>query len=152
MSGKAIPDDQHIVRCVPYSKLRRDEDGNVVGFTFSAFTLRPNETYLSATWAEHARPVGTHDEQVTAAVHAMRNSDFTPGPRAGFAIGIVGDIKAATKLKLPRAASILHEPDGGNESHAALRGWPPGQSDVTGLFELLAAEVWSPRVMNADIP
>jgi hypothetical protein len=41
-----------MVRYVPWSRLRKVEDDNVLGVLGGAFKLRTNEDYLSATWAE----------------------------------------------------------------------------------------------------
>jgi hypothetical protein len=47
-----LPDDHHVVRYVPWARLRKDEHENVIGVLGAAFRLRDGEQYLSATWAE----------------------------------------------------------------------------------------------------
>ena len=38
---------------MPPARLRRDEDGNVLGILAEAFAHRNNEDYLSVNWLEH---------------------------------------------------------------------------------------------------
>ncbi len=54
MASKYLPDDNHVVRYVPFSKLATDEEtGEILGFLYTAFEAREDEEYLSATWVEH---------------------------------------------------------------------------------------------------
>ncbi|MGT2502529.1 hypothetical protein ACVOMS_20245 [Bradyrhizobium guangxiense] len=47
-----LPETDHCVRYVPWARLRKDEEDNVIGILGAAFRLRDEEDYLSATWAE----------------------------------------------------------------------------------------------------
>lgn len=49
-----LPDEHHVMRYVPWGRLRRDgdDDSIVLGFLPQAFQLRPDEEYLSVTWVE----------------------------------------------------------------------------------------------------
>jgi hypothetical protein len=67
-----LPDDHRVVRYVPWSRLRRDEDDNVIGVLGVAFKLRDGEEYLSATWAEFFRLAPP--DNVTAAIKEIRAS------------------------------------------------------------------------------
>ncbi|NKJ34089.1 hypothetical protein [Rhizobium sp. SG570] len=139
MASNYLRDDERIVRFVPWSKLRRDEDDNVIGVLPQAFELRADEDYLSATWCEYYN--GTDSEQLRCAIEAIRNSDLTVGPKARFAVGVVGEIRAI--VEAPQAAKklrIIHEPEDDNPAHAAVRHWP--REDL-GVLELLASSVWS---------
>jgi hypothetical protein len=51
--GKNLPDEDHVVRYVPWGRLRRDEDENVLGFLPQAFQLRQEEDYLSVNWLQY---------------------------------------------------------------------------------------------------
>jgi hypothetical protein len=136
------------VRYVPWARLRKDEDENVLGVLGAAFRLRQDEEYLSATWAEHF--AGNHQECVAAAVRAVRASDMKPTPRSGFAVGNVGRIKdvcLADKDKYN--IRVIHEPEDDNVGHTALRRWP---KDNEPLLELLAEDAWGEFVLNRDIP
>jgi hypothetical protein len=67
--GQKLPPDHHVVRYVPWSKLRRDENDNVLGVLGEAFRRRDEEKALSATWLEYFS--GDRDAQVTGAVQTV---------------------------------------------------------------------------------
>jgi hypothetical protein len=143
-----LPDDHHVVRYVPWSRLRKDEDDNVIGVLGAAFRLRDEEEYLSATWAEFFQ--GNHSESVAAAVRAIRASQVEVQSKSGFAIGNVRCVKDACLAdKNKHKIRIIHEPEDDNKAHTALRGWP---HDNDPLLELLAEDMWSVTVLNKDIP
>jgi len=48
-----LPDEDHVMRFVPWGRLRKDEDDNVLGFLGDAFKLKPNEDHLSVNWLEY---------------------------------------------------------------------------------------------------
>jgi len=143
-----LPLDDHIVRYVPWARLRKDEDENVVGVLGAAFRLRDNEEFLSATWAEFCKGK-THDECVSAAVKAIRASKVEVKPRSGFAIGRVRKIKdvcfAESRLYKIR---VIHEREDDNEAHVAVRRWPKDNDD---LLELIAEEAWNIILLNKDV-
>jgi len=145
MKGQRLPAKDHVVRYVPFSRLRRDENDNVLGVLGLAFKLRDQEPYLSATWLEYFP--GGRAEQVKAAVWAIRASELRPGGKSGFAIGNVGAILrvcADRKHKI----RIVHEPEDDNKAHVAVRRMPRDDAD---LLEILAAETWAELVLNRDI-
>lgn len=146
MKGRSFPPDDHVVRVVPFKKLRTDENGKVLGVTHLAFELRPDEDGLSVTWLEYF--AGDRSEMLTAAVQALRASEFKPSPKSGFAIGQVGAIKA-TCLEYSAKIRIIHAPTGDNKAHAEVRQLP---RDNVALLEALAATSWSELIMNAAIP
>lgn len=147
MAIKYIPPEDHLVRYVPWSKLRKDENDNVVGILGAAFKLRETEDYLSATWLEFF--AGTRSDSIRAAVHTIRNSDIDVRPRSGFAIGNVSRIEAVC-LADPRKYKIrfVHEEEPDNKAHVALRGWP---RDNDALLERLAEEAWAEVVLNRNV-
>lgn len=151
MSGRTVPDSDHLVRYVQWARLRKDENDVVLGVLGAAFSLRPGEPYLSATWAEHSNPRGSPAEQINAAIRIIRG-DMKVSPKSGFAIGQVAAIKEATKSALGRAVSVVHEPEPSNQSHVALKGWPNSDSErIASLFETLATEAWADLVLNKDV-
>src|SRR4051794_14954963 len=90
--GKNLPDEDHVIRYVPWGRLRKDEDENVVGFLPQAFELRDGESYLSVNWLEFH--TGDREAQIRLSVWAMRDSFEKPlGGKSAFAIGQVGKIK-----------------------------------------------------------
>lgn len=136
----------HVIRYVPWARLRKDEDDNVLGVLSAAFRLRDEETFLSATWAEHFD--GAHDEQVEAGIRAIRGSKLKVKPKSGFAVGRVAEIDGACR-GYGHKVRFLHEREDDNEAHAALRRWP---REAEELFELLAEEAWCRTIRNADVP
>jgi len=142
-----IPGDDHVVRYVPWARLRKDEDDNVVGVLGAAFRLRDDEQYLSAVWLEYFRD--TRDANIVKAVNALRKSNIDVRPRSGFAIGNVQKIKDVCLADQKRyKIRVLHEPEDDNAAHAALRLWP---RDNDALLELLAEDTWSELVLNKDV-
>ena len=143
-----LPAEDHVVRYVSWSRLRKDEDDNVIGVLGAAFRLRKEEEYLSATWAEFFN--GGHDERIAAAVRAVRASKLDVKTRSGFAVGKVSRIKEACLAdKAKHKIRVIHERAEDNEAHTALRGWP---QDNEPLLELLAEEAWGDFVLNEKIP
>jgi hypothetical protein len=148
MATKYLPHEHHVVRYVPWARLRKDEDDNVVGVLGGAFKLRTDEDYLSATWAEYFD--GNHDECVAAAVKVIRASKIDVKPRSGFAIGKVDDIRSicfadSRQYKI----RVIHERATDNVAHTAIRRWPRDNDD---LLELIAEEAWGNFVLNQDVP
>jgi hypothetical protein len=142
-----LPDKDHVVRYVPWARLRKDEDNNVIGLLGAAFRLREGEEYLSATWVEFFE--GEREENLGCAVRAIRASDIDVRPQSGFAVGNVALIKArclADKNRLK--IRIIHEKADDNPAHAALRLWP---RDNELLLELLAETDWAETILNKKI-
>jgi hypothetical protein len=144
-----LPPEHHIVRNVPWGKLRKADDDpeRVVGVLGQAFTMRPVENTLSTTWLEYF--AGSRQEQIHGAVRAMRASNLEIKPKSGFAIGNVGSIATVAAAHGGYKIRVLHEPADDNKAHVAVRRWP---RDDMALFEILAAEAWSELVLNKDYP
>lgn len=135
------------MRYVAPSRLRKDENNNVIGILGAAFQLREDEEGLSTTWIEYFP--GTHQQQVEDAVHILRSSIIVR-PKSGFAIGKVADILSACNLrKMPKKTKIIYMPTPNNTAHAEVRSMPYEDQE---LLDLLAAETWSELIMNANIP
>lgn len=150
-----IPDDHHIARHVPWNKLRKDHNDNVIGVLGEAFQLRPTERYLSATHLE-CFP-GTYDQQKELIVKEVRKY-FNVKPKSYFAIGKVGDIKALChkernlKLRIvsfPTNCRTLSGSPFKNKSHVSIAPLP---SEDMKLLELIASEVWNDLIANNSIP
>ena len=121
MPPTKLPPEHHIVRHASWSKLRKDENDNVIGVPGEAFKMRPVDTYLSTTSLEYF--VGDRQAQTVAAVQAMRASNLTIPKKSGFAIGQVQKIKA-TCLAQRHNIRIVHEPADDNKAHVAVRRFP----------------------------
>jgi hypothetical protein len=148
MPPTKLPPEHHVVRNVPWGKLRKDEKDpeKVIGVLGEAFKMRPLEETLSTTWLEYF--AGTRREQIVGAIRAMRASKLEIKTKSGFAIGNVDNITAAAAA-YNYSIRVLHEPEDDNKAHVAVRRWP--RDDMT-LFELLADYTWSELVLNEDIP
>ena len=148
MSPTKLPPEHHIVRNVPWNKLRKDDGDpeNVIGVLGAAFIMRPVDDTLSTTWLEYFH--GSKDMQIQSAVRAMRASKLAIKSKSGFAVGMVRDIVSVAANK-SYSIRILHEPEDDNRAHVAVRRWP--REDME-LFELLASEAWSQFVLNKDVP
>jgi hypothetical protein len=149
MPSTYLPPDHHALRYVPWARLRKDEEDNVIGVLGSAFKLRDDEDYLSATWIEFFS-APDHAARIRLAVAAVRNSEIDVRPKSGFAIGCVKAI-SDTCLADPKKVKIrvIHEEAADNAAHAALRGWP---RDNDQLLDLIAEDPWRAYVLAKDIP
>ena len=144
-----LPLEHHVVRYVPWARLRKDEEDNVIGVLGAAFRLRNDEEFLSATWAEFFQ-TASRTESVAAAIRAIRASEVKVTTRSGFAIGNVGRVKDVCLADRENyKVRIIHEPENDNKAHTALRGWP---RDNDPLLDLIAEDAWSETVLNKDIP
>lgn len=149
---KDLPDQDHVMRYVPWTKLRRDEDENVVGFLPEAFQLRLDaetcsiEEYLSVNWIEYQN--GAWVNRIRASVRAIRGARRSVGGKSAYAIGNVGKIKevcVSNGIKV----RVVHEPENNNPAHSAIRRLP---RDDLSLLAALADDVFTDIVRNADVP
>src|SRR5262245_33440033 len=91
MPNTYLPDKDHVVRYVPWARLRKDEHDNVLGVLGAAFKLRDTETYLSATWAEFFP--GSRGDCIATAIKTIRKSRIEVRPRSGFAVANVKRVR-----------------------------------------------------------
>lgn len=145
MKYQALPPNDHVVRYVPWGKLLKDENDNVIGFLGEAFRRRSNEDALSATWAEYFK--GSSQTQITSSILAIRASRSVGG-KSCFAIGGVAAISDACAQRNQKVR-IIHEPTTENKAHASVRRIP---RDDMELLEILATEAWAELVPNSSIP
>jgi hypothetical protein len=145
MKGRNLPEAHHVVRLVSYARLEKDNSGNAIGLQFSAFQRKENEEGLSVTWMEYFG--GDRKQQIASTVKAIRAS-LTVGKKSGFAIGNVGEVKAACASRKHKIR-IIHWPEDSNLAHAELRQFP--RDDQT-LLEQLATSTWSELVLDSAIP
>ena len=146
--SKYIPEDDSLVRYVPWTRLRKDgDDGDlVIGILPQAFELRPAEEYLSATWLEFF--AGDRPTRLIVAVNAIRGSDIQVKSKSGFAIGQVVRIRGGCD-GYGCSIRVIHEESPDNAAHTAVRRWPRDNAD---LFQLMADELWNELVLNKDVP
>jgi hypothetical protein len=140
-----LPDEDHVMRYVPWGRLRKDEDDNVLGFLGDAFKLKPDEDYLSVNWLEYFD--GVREAIIQASVRTFRNT-LKVGTKSSFGIGNVSKIKAVCRSNGANVR-IVYEPEDDNKPHAAIRRLP--RDDFT-LLEALAADAFVELIHNAAIP
>ncbi|WP_020161290.1 hypothetical protein [Methylobacter marinus] len=143
-----IPADNHIIRYIPWTKLRKNENGEVIGIISEAFKIRDTEKYLSATWLEYfQRPL--RKDQIIAAVEEMRASNLAVKPKSGFSLGKVSDIESVCTKRNIKNIRIVYSPSDNNAAHVAVKSLP---GDDLELLELLATEAWAELILNSSIP
>jgi hypothetical protein len=140
-----LPNEDHVMRYVPWTKLRKDEDDKVLGFLGEAFKLKPDEEYLSVNWLEYFE--GDREKKIRASVRTFR-STLTVGTKSAFGIGNVDKIKATCRAR-GATVRIVYEPTDDNKSHSAIRRIP---RDDAILLDALAADAFAELVHNAAIP
>lgn len=134
---ETLADEQTILRHVAPARLRKDEDGKVVGVLLQAFELRPGEDYLSCAWVEYFH-LDDDATNVAAAIEEFKNN-LKIRPTHRFVRGSVGNIREACKIHGQRVR-ISHEPLPNFDSHASIR---QISTDNSELLELLAEEAWA---------
>ena len=142
-----LPDDDHVMRYVPWGKLRRDGDDNdnVLGFLGTAFKLKPDEDSLSVNWLEYFE--GDRDAKIQASVRTFR-STLTVGTKSAFGIGNVRKVKEVCRSRGANVR-IVYEPTDNNKSHSGIRRFP---RDDTILLDALATDAFAELIHNTAIP
>jgi hypothetical protein len=143
--GMKLPSMDHVARHVPWTRLRKDEDDNVLGLLPQVFQLRPDEPGLSVNWLEYYP--GDHKARIHAVVNNLRaNLDIRPKSAFG-----IGNVSVLEKCCNGNGASvrIVYAPTKGIPSHALIRDM--SQDDLA-LLSLIAEDVFKEIVHNKDIP
>ena len=139
-----LPDKDHVIRHVSWTKLRRDEDGNILGFLPHAFALRPGEESLSVNWLEISD--GDQNTRIKKTIWELRAANDI-GKKSAFGIGNVGNIKSICKNKTV-TVKIVYAPTKNIPSHSDIRHLP---KDNLSLLQALATDAFCELVRNADI-
>lgn len=142
--GKNLPDSDHVIRRVSSSKLRRDGDGNILGFLPQAFALRLGEKSLSVNWLEIYE--SDHNANITKTVWELRAANDI-SKKSAFGIGNVGNIKNVCKDN-GALVKIVYAPRDNIPSHSDIRHLP--QDDLS-LLQDLATNAFCELVRNSDI-
>jgi hypothetical protein len=134
-----IPDNEHVMRCVPYPRQEREfGTDRLLGVFPEAYELRTIDK--GALSLVHIEFYGLFDlNSVCSAIGSLPHH-LTKGPDpALFAIGIVSDVKAAGS-KRGNTLRVVFEPSKKIPAHTALRKLP---ADDFALLEDLATNVFS---------
>lgn len=143
MKDDPIPDDNHVSRYVPYTKLTPD-GCRVSG---AAFQLRPDEDALSVNWLEYF-DLANREAEIQEVRKVFADKGRTLQAKAKFAILEVGATKEYVQQESDesRLLSILHDPlPPEDESHASIYNVPrdaPAIGDM--IAELIEAEAIYP--------
>ena len=144
--GADLPDDHHVMRYVPWSKLLKDEDENVIGFLAQAFALRPNEESLSVNWLEYFG--GDRKANIRDSVLEFRRTLTSIGRKSAFGIANVKKIRDTCSATAGVKVRVVYEPSRKNPAHSCIRRLP--LDDLT-LLDALAADAFSELVRNSDV-
>ena len=113
--GNDLPDADHLMRQVSYSRQLRDAEENVVGFLPAAFDLREGEESLSVNWLEfHA---GTHSANVANCKASLQTN--RGGGKALFGVAEVGRTKMLAKHN-QKPVRIVFAPSRSLPAHSAV--------------------------------
>ncbi len=143
--GQKLPATDHVARHVPWQRLRRDEDDNVLGVLPEAFRLRSGELGMSVNWLEHYP--GDHQARLAAVIGSLR-VNLNIRPKSAFAIANVGTLENCCKQS-GSSVRIVYAPTKEIPCHALVRDM---NHDDLGLLDLLADDVFTEFVQNKDIP
>ena len=132
------------MRHVSSQRLRRDEDGNILGFLPQAFALRPGEESLSVSWLEISD--GDQNTRIKKIIWELRAAKGI-GKTSAFGIGNVGNIKSICKNN-SAIVKIVYAPTKNIPSHSDIRHLP---KDNLSLLQALATDAFCELVRNADI-
>jgi len=143
--GSNLPDQDHVMRYVPWARLRKDEDDRVIGFLWQAFELREGEVSLSVSWLEYFS--GDRNQRITESVKAFRKTRDV-GAKSAYAVGNVRRIKEVCAVKGARVR-VVYDPLKDNPAHSEIRRLP---LDDLGLLDALATQAFVDLVRNAEVP
>ena len=133
MAQTKIPDQDHIVRLVPWAKVAKDDEDNVTGILWSAFQRSETDDNLSVNWLERAD--AAPDDHLRRTVELM-NTGLKIGKKARIAVVNVGTVREIC-LNQSHKVRILHAPEDDNEPHSEIHRLP---RDNVELLEILATE------------
>jgi len=143
--GANLPDDHHVMRHVPWGRLRRDDADNVIGFLSQAFALKPDEESLSVNWLEYFG--GDRKTNIRYSVLEFRRT-YKVGKKSAFGIANVKQIKDTCSATAGVRVRVVYEPSRKNPAHSGIRRLP--RDDLT-LLDALAVDAFSELVKNSDV-
>lgn len=144
--GANLADDHHVMRYVPWSKLLKDEDDNVIGFLAQAFALRLDEESLSVNWLEYFG--GDRKTNIRDSVLEFRRTLTKVGKKSAFGIANVKMIKDTCSATAGVKVRVVYEPGRNNPAHSGIRGLP---RDELTLLDALAVDAFGELVKNSGV-
>lgn len=143
--GMNVPDLDHVMRHVPWSKLHKDENNKVLGVLPQAFALRDGEEGLSVNWVEHYE--GSLDEKIVRTVQDIRAA-VKVGPKSAFGVSTVIAVKETCR-NTTKSIKVVYWPNSRNPSHTLIRHLP---AEDLALLDALSKDAFSELIHNSDIP
>lgn len=144
IKGALLLDEDHVIRHVRKNRLRRDENGNVIGFLAQAFALRENEESLSVNRIEYFN--GDLDARIRLSILFFRHT-FDIKNSCAFAIGNVGKVKEISQQN-NAVIRLVYSPTNDISNHSDIRRLP---RDDLALLDALALDAFTEMVLNSDI-
>ena len=148
--GQDLLDEHEVMRYVPNRLLRRDGEGNPIGFVGDAFKLRPAEDELSLNWLEYFE--GSRPDRIEQSVKTFRRT-LDVKPSAAFGIANVGNFRTVAETYSAKIRIVYDPiekpPKELNLSHTKVRKLP--REDLE-LFDALAVDVFTEMIANSSIP
>ena len=114
--GNSLPGQDHIMRYVPPARLRKDEDGIVLGILPQAFAHRNGEDSLSINWLEYFKK--DKASNLCDCVDVQR-ATLNVGKNCVYAVAMVDKVKQIC-IKKQKPVRIVYQPTKGNLAHSAL--------------------------------
>lgn len=122
MKGEKIPDQDHIARYCPFTKL--SPEGKVLATAFmlrAPLPDRPDEVSLSVNWLEFLN-CPNRDSEINE-IRGVYSSTFERvGSQAKIAVLNVGEVRSKVLKESPdnRNLEVLHDPQENDSSHSGI--------------------------------
>ena len=140
-----LPENDHVMRHVPYKKLLKDEDGNPIGFLAQAFEMRPGEPGLSVNWLEYFKK-NDHKGNAKESIHKFRRV-LNINNNNAFAVAKVNDILETCHSCKAEKVKVVYKPSNKNKSHSAIIRLPYNDLEV---MEGLATDAFKDIILNKN--
>lgn len=135
-NGDDIPYDSRVVRYVPFGRMEKDENDQLLRPYPNAFERRLVDEELSVTWCEYF--AGAPDQQLRCAIEAIRNSKLDVKSLACFCVAESPRLLDAIRTTGGQGRAV-YLPEADNPAHAGIYGIDPENAL---LLQALACEVW----------
>ena len=132
MTGDPLPDEHHVLRYCPPSKI--DDDGLPA---VEAFLPRESDNFLSTNWMEYFNEGEVGD--VIAQVLVVLRKKLTIKGKGKLARLNVGEAKSAARAAGYGNVNIEERPEKGDLSHAGIVGYAHAQLDVAAVLQSLVS-------------
>lgn len=148
-----IPNDNHVIRHIPHTKLLRDDEGNPAdehgnpyGVYPQAFELREiDKNKLSVNWVEKFNN-DTQSKNIEETIESIRRvRGIKKTASCGFAIGKVSNIKAVSISRDFSRVNVVFSGSNDNPSHSSIIRLP--DNDI-GLMTDFAEKVFTEIILN----